>query len=172
MAYGRLAERVKGTKYVVRACEKLYKKGYNVKLLLFDTAVNEKAQRLIDNFTTTVPFDFIQNHPFDKNSELFNRADVFVAAEDEGHAGWANTVAEAMSCGLPVVATPAGTKDLIFDEETGLSTRRNSYSIRKRLQRLIADQALRERLGKAARARIENYDWRRLAEQIEAHLMQ
>lgn len=172
MAYGRLAERVKGTKYVVRACEKLYKKGYNVKLLLFDTAVNEKAQRLIDNFTTTVPFDFIQNHPFDKNSELFNRADVFVAAEDEGHAGWANTVAEAMSCGLPVVATPAGTKDLIFDEETGLSTRRNSYSIRKRLQRLIADRALRERLGKAARARIENYDWRRLAEQIEAHLMQ
>ena len=57
MAYGRLAERVKGTKYVVKACEKLYKKGYNIKLLLFDTAVSEKAQKLIDNFSTSVPFD-------------------------------------------------------------------------------------------------------------------
>ena len=84
MAYGRLAERVKGTKYVVKACEKLYKKGYDIKLLLFDTAISEKAQKLIDNFSTSVPFEFVQNHPFDKNSELFNRADVFVAAE--GHA--------------------------------------------------------------------------------------
>ena len=42
MGYGRLAESVKGTRYVVEACERLYKKGYNIKLLLFDTHVSEK----------------------------------------------------------------------------------------------------------------------------------
>lgn len=169
MAYGRLAEKVKGTKYVVKACEKLYKKGYNVKLLLFDTAISEKGQRLIDNFKANVPFDFVQNHPFDKNSELFNRADVFVAAE--GHAGWANTVAEAMACGVPVIATKAGTKDLVIDGVTGISTWRYSFFIRKRIKMLMEDEALRERIGKAGRKNVENFDWHVLAKRIEEYLM-
>lgn len=169
MAYGRLAEKVKGTKYVVKACEKLYKKGYNIKLLLFDTAISEKAQKLIDNFSTCVPYDFVQNHPFDKNSELFNRADVFVAAE--GHAGWSNTVAEAMACALPVIATSAGTRDLLIDGVTGLHTWRYAFIIRRRLKTLIENEGLREQLGKAARKNVENFDWRVLARNIESHLM-
>ena len=169
MADGRLAERVKGTKYVVKACEKLYKKGYNIKLLLFDTAISEKAQKLIDNFSTSVPFDFVQNHPFDKNSELFNRADIFVAAE--GHAGWSNTVAEAMACALPVIATTAGTRDLLIDGVTGLHTWRYTFMIRRRLKTLIENERLREQLGKAARKNVENFDWHVLARSIEKYLM-
>lgn len=98
MAYGRIVERVKGTHYVVKACEKLYAKGYNIKLLLFDTPVDEGAKRRIENFTCKCPFEFVTNHPFDKNSELFNRADCFVSAENPRYSGWNNTVAEAMSC--------------------------------------------------------------------------
>lgn len=169
MAYGRLAEKVKGTKYVVKACEKLYKKGYNIKLLLFDTAISDKAQKLIDDFSTCVPFDFVQNHPFDRNSELFNKADVFVAAE--GHAGWSNTVAEAMACALPVIATSAGTRDLLIDRVTGLHTWRYAFIICRRLKTLIENEKLRERLGKAARKNVENFDWHVLARNIEAHLM-
>lgn len=169
MAYGRLAERVKGTKYVVKACEKLYKKGYNIKLLLFDTAISEKAQKLIDNFSADVPFEFVQNHPFDKNSELFNQADVFIAAEK--HAGWSNTVAEAMACALPVIATKAGTYDLLIDGITGLRTLRYSFLIRRKLKVLIENEDLRERLGKAARKNVENFDWHVLARNIEQHLL-
>lgn len=168
MAYGRLVERVKGTKYIIGACEKLYKKGYNIRLLLFDTAVNSKAQKLIDEFHTIVPFDFIQEHPFQKNSELYNRADIFVAAER--HAGWSNTVCEAMACALPVIATQAGTKDLLFDYKTGLLTRRKKYSIRKKIKELIKNQPLREELGQAARHNIEQFDWYIVAENILKHL--
>lgn len=168
MAYGRLAERVKGTKYVVKACEELYKKGYNIKLLLFDTAISEKAQKLIDNFSADVPFEFIQNHPFDKNSELFNQADVFIAAEK--HAGWSNTVAEAMACALPVIATKAGTYDLLMDGITGLRTLRYSFLIRRKLKALIENEELRTRLGKAARKNVENFDWHVLARNIEQYL--
>ncbi len=168
MAYGRLVERVKGTKYIISACEKLYKKGYNIRLLLFDTAVNAKAQELINTFTTTVPFDFIQNHPFDRNSELFNRADIFVAAER--HAGWSNTVSEAMACALPVIATQAGTKDLLIDKETGLLTKRYRFLIRKKIQKLIENQDLRQRLGQNARQHVQQFDWHALAKNILKHL--
>lgn len=164
MAYGRLVERVKGTKYVIKACERLYKQGYNIRLLLFDTAVNEKAQNLIDNFSTPVPFDFIQNHPFEKNYELFNQADLFVAAER--HAGWSNTVCEAMSCGLPVIATKAGTIDLLIDNETGLRTLRYTFLFCRKIKRMIEDEALRERLGRNARKQVEQFDWQKLAHKI------
>lgn len=167
VAYGRLVERVKGTKYIIKACEKLYKKGYNIRLLLFDTAVSEKAQQMIDNFSTSVPFDFVQNHPFDRNSELFNRGDLFVAAER--HAGWSNTVCEAMACGLPVIATQAGTKDLLIDDETGLLTRRYVFLFRRKIKRMIENEALRTRLGQNAYKHVQHFDWHRLAERIIEH---
>lgn len=169
LAYGRLAMSTKGTKYIVRACERLYKKGYKIKLLLFDTPVNAKGHRKLAEFSAKVPYEFILNHPIDKNSELFNRADVFVAAE--GKAGWSNTVAEAMSCAVPVIATTAGTRDLLSDRETGLICRRNSFSIRRRLKLLIDDERLRETLGKKGRERVENFDWHKLAARLEQYLM-
>lgn len=169
LAYGRLVERVKGTKYVVKACERLYKKGYNIKLLLFDTATSEKHKAKIDAFTTTVPYEFIQNHPFERNSELFNRADLFVAAEAPHHAGWSNTVCEAMACALPVVATVAGTKDFLIDEVTGLRTQRYTFLYTRKIRRMIEDEALRQRLGQAARKQVEKFDWHLLAAKIIAH---
>lgn len=69
MGYGRLAERVKGTKYVVKACERLYKKGYNIKLLLFDTALNDEWQKKIDNFKCSCPYEFVQNYGKGKKSK-------------------------------------------------------------------------------------------------------
>lgn len=170
MAYGRLVERIKGTKYIINACEKLYQKGYNIRLLLFDTAVNEKAQNLIDNFKTSVPFDFIQNHPFDKNTELFNQADIFVAAER--HAGWSNTVCEAMACALPIIATQAGTKDLLIDKETGLLTRRYRFLIRKKIQKLIENEELRQTIGQNAYKHVQQFDWNMLVKNILNYLME
>lgn len=168
LAYGRLGMSSKGTKYIVRACEKLYKQGFNVKLLLFDTIVNEKGRKRIQAFNPKVPYEFILNQPIEKNSELFNRADIFVAAE--GQAGWSNTVAEAMASGLPVVATTAGTKDLLFDGQTGLVCWRNSFSIRRNMKKLIKDENLRATLGRNGRANVENFDWRQLAQKLNAYL--
>lgn len=168
LAYGRLATRSKGTKYIIKACEKLYKKGFDIKLLLFDTPVNSKGKQLIAEFSAKVPYEFILNQPLHKNSEIYNRADIFVAAE--GRAGWSNTVAEAMACGVPVIATSAGTKDLLFDKETGLLCRRNSFSIRRKIKTLIKHPELREVLGKNGRKTVENFDWHQLAQKIEEYL--
>jgi len=170
MGYGRLAERVKGTKYVVKACEHLYKKGYNLRMLLFDTALNDVWQQRIDQFTSSCPFDFVQNHPFDRNSELFNRADCFVSAENPRYSGWNNTVAEAMACALPIVTTKAGTMDMITDGENGLRSARWVMCIERHIARLYHDEDLRRQLGTQARERIKEYDWRLVADRILQHL--
>ncbi|HCX98833.1 MAG TPA: hypothetical protein DG754_01725 [Bacteroidales bacterium] len=168
MAYGRIAEGRKGTMYVVRACERLQEKGYKVKLLLFDTPVTEKIQKAIDEFKTTVPFEFILNHPVDQNVQIYHKADFFVAPEKK--TGYANTVVEAMASGIPVIATSSGTKDLLFHNETGLLITRNSYRICEAINKLIFDYNLCLELTAKARKNIEPLDWSLLATRIIENL--
>lgn len=64
------------------------------------------------------------------------------------------SVIEGMAAGLAVVATPVGaTEEIVHHEETGLLVPPGDVdALARALQRLIADGALRERLGSAARA--------------------
>jgi len=170
MGYGRLAESVKGTRYVVKACERLYKKGFNIKLLLFDTHVSEKMQQKYERFHCDCPYEFVLDHPFDRNSELFGRADCFVSAENPKYSGWNNTVAEAMACALPVISTKAGTDDLLIDGVNGIRSARWVFCFEKHIARLYHDEQLRERLGQAARQHILQFDWEVVADNILKYL--
>lgn len=69
--------------------------------------------------------------------------------------GFPISVLEAMRAGLPVVATDVGgVREAVVDGETGfLVPRGDPVVLRERLRRLIADPALRERMGKAGRER-------------------
>jgi glycosyltransferase involved in cell wall biosynthesis len=111
-----------------------------------------------------VPFQFITNHPVEENAALFHQADIFVAAEKG--AGWANTVAEAMSCGIPVVATKSGTADILIDGVTGIRVKRNVNSIARGISRLIMSAELRETLAVNGRKHIEKFTWQILAGKI------
>jgi|WetSurSiteA1Bulk_404760.scaffolds.fasta_scaffold04327_4 glycosyltransferase involved in cell wall biosynthesis len=162
--YGRLSEHQKGSGLVVKACERLYKKYPFIRLLLFDTPVNRTMSAVNEAFTTCVPFEFVMNHPVEKNVELFHRADIFVSAEKQ--AGWANTVAEAMACGIPVVTTHSGTLDMIVDGETGIFVGRNARSISKGIEKLILSVDLRRKLSANGSRYIRQFDWKILAERI------
>jgi glycosyltransferase involved in cell wall biosynthesis len=168
MAYGRLTRKGKGTALVVKACEKLHRKGYNIKLLLFDTPIDQKSSDKIEQFTCKVPFEFIVNHPVSKNHELFSRADIFVAAEKKG--GWSNTAAEALAAGVALVATKTGTNDFLVHNETGLKVWRHPYFIRRALEKIINDPALGKRLSENGRKKIEELSWERLADTIEHYV--
>jgi glycosyltransferase involved in cell wall biosynthesis len=170
LTYGRLVRFHKGTRFVVRACERLYKQGINLKLILFDTPLDERGRQLIKEFTCKLPFEFVVDHPVTENNALFQRADIFASAEKI--AGWANTSAEAMAAGLPVIGTRSGSRDFLIHNRTGLVIRRNSFSIGWAIKRLIRDNALRQRLAAAGRARIEQFGWERLATVILDHLQQ
>jgi glycosyltransferase involved in cell wall biosynthesis len=164
LIYGRVSEKIKGTRLIVKACEKLYRKYPNLRLLLFDTPSSDSMTKAIEDFKTHVPFDFILNHPVDQNVSIFHRADLFVAAEKG--TGWANTVAEAMASGIPVVSTRAGTADIVIPGKTAIRVNRNVASIAKGIEKMIESPGLRQELAINARKHIEQFDWQILGERI------
>lgn len=70
-----------------------------------------------------------------------------------------NVVHEAMSTGRAVIGTrPGGHEDMIDDGETGLLVPGGDVAaLREAMSRLIADAALRERIGRNARERARRY---------------
>ncbi|MCB1960098.1 MAG: TIGR03088 family PEP-CTERM/XrtA system glycosyltransferase [Rhodocyclaceae bacterium] len=71
--------------------------------------------------------------------------------------GISNTLLEAMSCGLPVVATAVGgNSELVVPDVTGyLVESGDPAALAAAMQRVLDDAPLRVRMGAAARARIE-----------------
>jgi len=81
--------------------------------------------------------------------------------------GFGLTCAEAMAHGRPVVASAVGgLRDLVADEETGLLVPPGDVAaLRAALERLLADPALRRRLGTAAREHVRACcSWDRVTE--------
>jgi len=65
-------------------------------------------------------------------------------------------LAEAMACGVPVVAIDdAGPRDIVCPEETGLLCPPDDLALAAAIARLLDNTDLRERMGRTARARVE-----------------
>lgn len=85
----------------------------------------------------------------------YSQASVLVLPSVEE--GLALVQAQAMACGVPVIATTnTGAEDLFTDEVEGFIVPiRDADAIRQRLERLLATPASREAMGAAALARIQ-----------------
>ncbi|MCC6915598.1 MAG: glycosyltransferase family 4 protein [Rhodospirillaceae bacterium] len=91
---------------------------------------------------------------------IYRDADLFLLPSREE--GMANVLMEAMCAGLPSIATRiAGSREAVIDGETGLLTpSEDAPALARALEALIRDPGLRERMGRAARARAEEtYSW-------------
>jgi glycosyltransferase involved in cell wall biosynthesis len=91
------------------------------------------------------------------------------ASEKEG---WGLTVIESSALGTPVVASDApGLRDSVRDGETGfLAPTGDVHAFAERIGALLADDALAQRTGLAARAFARRFDWERAADQMEGAL--
>ena len=76
---------------------------------------------------------------------------------------------EAMACGRPVVASRVGGLEyLVQDGITGFHVQEgNAEEMAARLEELLGDAVLLERMGAAARREAEMYSWERTANEIE-----
>jgi glycosyltransferase involved in cell wall biosynthesis len=107
--------------------------------------------------------------------ELLAAADIVCVPsvrDDSGNVdGLPNVLLEALASGSPVVATPAGgIPSVVVDGVTGLIVpERDSAALATALARLVADPALGQRLGSAARALVEEgFSWERTADGFES----
>ena len=103
--------------------------------------------------------------PHDQLGPLYDRA--AVVAVPSHREGFGVACAEAMAHGRPVVAAAVGgLLDLVVPEETGLLVPPGDVgALREALQRLLADEELRARLGANARRRAEEtLSWDRVTD--------
>jgi glycosyltransferase involved in cell wall biosynthesis len=94
-------------------------------------------------------------------AELYGRA--WVALTASSSEGWSLTVMEGALCGTPSAALAVGgLSESIVDGETGILASTPEELI-SRVREVIADPALRERLGDQAEARARSFSWDRSA---------
>jgi UDP-glucose:(heptosyl)LPS alpha-1,3-glucosyltransferase len=97
-------------------------------------------------------------HVTDLN-RYYNLGDIFVFPTK--YEGFGIPILEAMAVGLPVITSRTGAGELITDGVDGvmLNDQNNPNEIAEKIQMLLNDKSLRERIGINARKTAERYTW-------------
>ena len=175
-AVGTLDEH-KGIDVIVKAIANL---GETVPLLLRIAGQGKcrsRLTRLVRQLRVESKISFLGQLPFENMSDLYSRADVFIAAgctaHDGSSSGFPTALAEAMAFGLPVIASNLPEHcEIVRDRENGLVVPQNDpTALAGAIRELYGDKNLRLTLGRAAQKSIhEALDrddaWKCLEERI------
>ena len=117
------------------------------------------------------PVRFLGDVPDEELGELYAQADIFaMTSMPHKHSveGFGLVYLEAGAHGLPVIAHDiGGVPEAVTHEETGLLVAPgDTVALTQAFSRLLADPALRHRLGQAGRARATRHTWRECAESL------
>lgn len=155
---------VKGTPYLARAFDRLAQEGHPVRLTVLGCGL--PAAHVLGAFSDlSRPFVTVIDRVSEDRVMLeYRRHDALLFPST--YEGFGLVALEAMSQGLPVVATPVGCiPDLLRHEENGLIVPcRDSAALAAAVRRLAADPSERARMGAAAARTVAGMSWRRTAE--------
>ena len=166
---GRTDDHKKGILYLLQALAILKARGGHYRLTIVDD-VNPRDSYALEligrlgieemvTFTGRVSMEGLVHH--------YHAAEIAVTAST--YEGFGFPAAEAMACGVPVIATQVGAlPEVVKGEETGLLVPpRDAYALAAAIERLHGDGELRQRLAAAGRRRVERcFSWEQAARQV------
>ncbi|MGO9956547.1 MAG: glycosyltransferase [Solirubrobacteraceae bacterium] len=172
LGVGRFVEK-KGFQYLIDAVAEIQRSGRKAKLVLIgsgplDETLRSRARQ------STGDCEFLGSRPASEVKMWMGRARVLavpsVTAASGDTEGLPITVLEALSSGLPVVASEhAGIPEAVIDGTTGLLAReRDVHGLARHLTAILSDDQLWTRLSTEARARVgREFDLARQTEKLE-----
>lgn len=151
---GRLGER-KGTYDLLHAIQRLQPRFPGLKLLLGGDGEIERVRAMATELGIARSVELLGWVDAERKRELFSRSAVYVLPSY--NEGLPMSVLEAMAAGMPIASTPVGgIPEAVSDGVEGLIAPAGDVdALAKNLGRLLADGQLRERMGAAARSRVE-----------------
>lgn len=157
LAVGRLVEK-KGFKYLIEAMRDIVRVSSQTRLLIIgDGDLRVELESLSQKLKVKKYVLFIGSVNRDKISSYYNMADIFVMPSIADKKGNIDdqpvALLEAMSCGLPVVATNFPGISLSVENGVNgiLTPQKNVLAIRKAVVCLLPSYKLRDKMGKESR---------------------
>jgi glycosyltransferase involved in cell wall biosynthesis len=156
-------DHVKGISYLIAAFGTLAREGRPVPLTILGPGVS--SAHVLQSFPEEARphVRVIDRVPEEQVLGEFRRHDVLVFPST--YEGFGLVVLEAMSQGLPVIATPVGcAPELVRDGETGMIVpARSSRALADAVTRIMSCAAERARLGANSAAEVSGMSWKRTA---------
>ena len=180
IAVGRFVEK-KGFRYLIDACALLKRRNIDFQCLIVGERGDqyEPIVRQISEFEVGSMVTLQEPVSQEELRNLYARATVFalpcLVTDSGDRDGIPNVVAESMAMGLPVICSRvSGIPEIVSHRENGwLVEEKDAEQLADGLAALLLDAALRERLGRAARATIcDVFDSSRTTHQLRALLVQ
>ncbi|MEM7348884.1 MAG: glycosyltransferase, partial [Chloroflexota bacterium] len=137
-------------------------------LIVGDGPLRPTLERQVEHLNLVNKVIFTGFIPEADKPAYYNLADVVVCPSFLE--GFGLTAAEAMSCGIPVVASDAGSlREVVLDLETGYIVPQNDVSLfAARIKNLLLDTDLRMKMGYSASKRVETkFRWHLAAQQAQ-----
>ncbi len=164
--------RRKGLEYLLRAMPELARSGMTLDIVGTGECSDE-VESLVERLDLTESVNLVGYVPRDGLADYYNRADIFILPSTSESFG--QVLLEAMSCGLPVVASRVGgVPETLHDGDGGLLIDpASSESIVAAIRRLASDPAARTAMGAYNHELARNaFQWSGVAEKYEALYLQ
>jgi glycosyltransferase involved in cell wall biosynthesis len=157
-------DRVKGVTYLVQAFDRLASGARPVPLTVLGPGLS--PAEVIGSFPERARphVTVMERVPEERVVDEYRRHDLLVFPST--YEGFGLVVLEAMSQGLPVVATPVGcVPDLVRDGDNGIIVPpRDADALAQAVRRLMDAPSERERMGASAATAVASLSWRRTAQ--------
>lgn len=152
--------RRKGIKFLIQAVGNLLKKYKNIKLFIVgDGDECDSLKNLVQTIGIGSEVTFTGPILHENILEYYQKSNIFVLPSL--NEGMSNTMLEALSCGLPIIATDTGgTKELVQNEKNGFIVKmKDPDDLAEKIEKIMINKNLEIQMGNESRKLSEKFDW-------------